>query len=208
MAEKEIERKVSTNILDLWDMSKDALSEIIVSNPSLRGFLFGYVSEYKLRKWWFSGDNVADVRKHDDHSRKNKGDLVFNYKGVEVKVEAKSLQTNSITTINGTHKGKFQCDASDCREVMLPNGQRVKTTCLVVDEFDLLAVNLFQFENKWQFAFARNQDLPRSTSNKYTPTQRKYLLATLMDMTLPLQPPFEAEPFRLLDEIAKEKKKG
>jgi len=29
-----------------------------------------------------------------------------------------------------------------------------------------------------------------------------------MDMTLPLQPPFEAEPFRLLDEIAKEKKKG
>jgi hypothetical protein len=73
---------------------------------------------------------------------------------------------------------------------------------------DLLAVNLFEFEQEWRFAFAKNRDLPRSRSSKYTPRQQKYLLATLMEITWPLKPPFQSEPFQLLDEIALEKAKG
>ena len=41
--------------------------------------------------------------------------------------------------------------------------------------------------------------------DKYTREQREQILATLMDVTWPLKPPFEPEPFRLLDEIVKEK---
>ncbi len=61
----------------------------------------------------------------------------------------------------------FQCDASDKRLVKLPSGQEIETTCLVVGGFDLLAVNIFQFANQWKFAFAKNADLPRTTSRKY-----------------------------------------
>ncbi|MBI4673225.1 MAG: hypothetical protein HY741_16355 [Chloroflexi bacterium] len=87
-----------------------------------------------------------------------------------------------------------------------PNSNVVETTCLLVGEFDLIAVNLFAFGNGWKFAFAKNQDLPRTTSTKYSPQDQKYLLATQMEITLPLEPPFEAEPLRLLDEIVSKKK--
>jgi len=97
----------------------------------------------------------------------------------------------------------LQCDASDRRSIRLPNGDVLETTCLVVSEFDLLAVNLFALENKWRFAFARNEDLPHATYRGYIEEQRQYLLATLMTVTWPLQPPFGAEPFRLLENIVR-----
>jgi hypothetical protein len=103
--------------------------------------------------------------------------------------------------------GNFQCDASDSRSITLPNGERLKTTCLLVGEFDILAVNLFAFRGQWDFAFAYNRDLPRSTHRGYTPKQRKHLLATTMPITWPVQPPFLADPFALLDGLVKERAK-
>jgi hypothetical protein len=76
---------------------------------------------------------------------------------------------------------------------------------LLVGGFDLLAVNLFEFGQEWRFAFAKNSDLPRTTSSKYTPEQRKFLLATSVRITWPLQPPFYEDPFTVLDIIAAEK---
>lgn len=192
-------------VLDRWRLTVDELDEIVSANPSLRGFMFGYVSEYKLRKMWFSDERISNLVKYDNHDRSRKGDLSFIYKGVPVTVEVKSLQTRSIRKAGNEYTGKFQCDASDRRQVTLPNRQKIETTCLVIDEFDLLAVNIFEFEQEWRFAFAKNKDLPRSRFAKYTAQQRKYLLATLMDVTWPLKPPFQSEPFRLLDEIASEK---
>jgi hypothetical protein len=196
---------VRPNILDQWQISSAELAEIIAANPSMRGLVFGYVAEFKLRKMWFSGKAVENATKYDDHDRGRKSDLVFRYKDCEITVESKSLQTASILPTLEGFRGKFQCDASDRRAVTLPDGSTLETTCLVVGQFDLLAVNLFAFENKWRFVFARNQDLPRSTFKKYTPTQRQSLLATLVTVTWPSQAPFEEEPFRLLDVIAKEK---
>ena len=43
-------------------------------------------------------------------------------------------------------KGKAQVDASDRREVVLPDNSRVTTTCLLKGEFDILAINVFAFE--------------------------------------------------------------
>jgi len=70
-----------------------------------------------------------------------------------------------------------------------------------VGEFDLLAVNLFDFGEQWRFAFAKNADLPRSPSKKYTPEQRAYVLQTTPKISWPLKPPFRDEPFSLLDEM-------
>lgn len=195
-------------VLERWKVAPEELDEIITRSPSLRGFIFGYVSEYKLRKLWFSDDRIINLHKSDNHDRAKKGDLTFAYNGVEITVEVKSLQTHSIRQFAGGFTGKFQCDASDRREVVLPDGQRIETTCLVVGEFDLLAVNLFEFQQEWCFAFAKSSDLPRSRLARYTPAQREQLLATLVEVTWPLKPPFEPEPFGLLDEIVREKSKA
>lgn len=184
-----------------WEITPSELEELMQANPSLRGMTFGYIAEYKLRKLWFSDARVIESYKPDDHLRSKKGDLAFQYRGREIKVEVKSLQTNSIRRKENLLSGKFQCDASDRRRIKLPNLNIVETTCLVVGEFDLVAVNLFAFNNGWQFAFAKNQDLPRTTSAKYSLQDQPFLLATQMEITLPLQLSFEAAPFRLLDEI-------
>ncbi len=153
-----------------------------------------------------SDNRVAEIIQVNNHDRSTKGDLILTYKGTDVSVQVKSLQTASVKRTDAGYIGKFQCDASDRRRVFPPNGREMETTCLVIGGFDLLAVNLFEFGQEWKFAFARNEDLPRSTYKKYTPEQRQYLLATLITVTWPLQPPFEAEPYRLLEEIVKKKK--
>lgn len=192
-------------VLERWKIAFAELDEIVSAYPSLRGFLFGYVSEHKLRQMWFSDERTNEVRKYDNHFRAKKGDISFQFDGVEISVEAKSLQTNSIRTTNDGLLGRVQCDASDRRPAILPNGQTVETTCLVVGEFDLLAVCLFEFVNEWVFAFAKNSDLPRTRSKKYTPEQQAYLLASLVEITWHLKSPFRLEPFALIEEIAREK---
>ncbi len=195
------------SVLEHWKVAPEELDDILLERPSLRGFLFGYVAEYKLRKLWFSGPAFTDVRRPNNHDRARKCDLAFTYKGAPITVEVKSLQATSIRRDGERLIGKFQCDASDRRKVTLPNGDSLQTTCLVVGEFDLLAVNLFEFNHQWRFAFAKNSDLPRSKYPGYSPEQRQYLLATLMEISWPIAPPFELEPYRLLDEIASEKRR-
>ncbi len=195
------------SLLEQWQITMEELNEIISANPSLRGFLLGYVAEHKLRKLLLADERVCNLIKYDNHDRRRKGDISFFYQGVEISVEVKSLQTGSVRETGvGYYVGRFQCDASDRRRVMLPNGNEIDTTCLLLGEFDLLAVNLFDFLGKWHFAFARNKDLPRSRYRGYTEEQRQYLLATLMEVTWPLSFPFREEPFGLLDEIVREKK--
>jgi hypothetical protein len=188
-------------ILDRWQINAAELTEVIDANPSLRGIMLGYLAEAKLRHMWFDGPEIEKWIKHDDHDRMKKGDLVIAYKGRDFIVEVKSLQTNTIRQEAGVWSGKVQCDASDRRTVTLPNGQRIETTCLVVGEFDLLAVNLFAFENEWRFVFAKNGDLPRSRYKKYSENQQRHLLATLVSVTWPPEAPFRDEPFSLLDEM-------
>ncbi len=197
--------KINQTILDRWDITAEELTEIVSSNPSMRGLMLGYIAEYKLRKMWFEDERIENLTKYDDHDRKRTGDIAFFYKRVPIKVESKSLQAATIRKVDDVYTGKFQCDASDRREVILPNGERLITTCLVVGQFDILAVNLFEFEQKWRFVFARNRDLPRSKYRGYTSEQQQYLLSTLMDVTWPPQPPFVDSPFPLLDEIARER---
>lgn len=109
--------------------------------------------------------------------------------------------------LKGIYRGACQCDASDRREVTLPNGIMIQTTNLIVGEFDILAAGLFAFRGKWDFTFALNRDLPRSTHEKYPPKVRKHLLATLIPVTWPLRPPFVSDPFTLLDRLVAERQR-
>jgi hypothetical protein len=196
---------MSRTILERWEISSEDLTDVIDANPSLRGIMLGYVAELKLRQMWFPAGEVDACLKPDDHDRLAKCDLVVTYKGERLCVEVKSVQTNSIRRSEGKITARFQCDASDRREVILPNGKRVTTTCLKTNDFDIVAVNLYAFEDKWRFAFARNCDLPRTTHKAYTAYQRKHLLASLMPITCPLEAPFREEPFGLFEEIITER---
>jgi hypothetical protein len=200
----------SKTLLELLDMSLDELTQLVRQNPSLYGMLLGYAAEMKLEKMWFAGRaGVSSIQKYDDHDRTRKGDRVVVYKGVPIKVECKSLQTSMIENLGkGRFRGKVQCDASDRRTIRLPDGSTVTTTCLRVGEFDILAANLFAFEKKWKFVFALNQDLPRTSYSKYTAKQQKYLLASLVPVSWPPEPPFHDEPFSLMDRIVRERGKA
>ena len=105
------------------------------------------------------------------------------------------------------YRGEVQCDASDRREVVLPNGMRVNTTSLVVGEFDLLAAGLFAFRNSWDFAFCLNRDLPRTESRNYPEEAHQFLLKTLVPVSWPIQAPFVSDPFILLDKLVSERSK-
>ncbi len=86
-------------VLKHWKLTVEELDEIVSANPSLRGFMFGYAGEYKLRKMWFLDERVSDLKKYDNHDRTKKGDLSFIHRGIEVSVEVKSLQTHSIRRV-------------------------------------------------------------------------------------------------------------
>lgn len=190
-----------SSILKRWGLTEQELTEIIQMNPSMRGLMLGYIAEYKLRKMYFSSPVFEKVHKADDHDRSRKGDLTVTYNDQDFRIECKSLQTNSIRQTDEGYEGKYQCDASDRRTVKLRGGKKIETTCLLVGEFDIIAVNLFSFEEKWRFAFALNEDLPRSTFRKYPPSIRQQLLATLMPISWPLKPPYIESPMPLLERL-------
>jgi hypothetical protein len=198
---------IEKSLLDRWKISEQELTIIVDENPSLRGFLLGYVGEYKLRGLLLANPQVTSLMKPDDHDRRkgSKNDIIIEYRSRLFTVEVKSLQTNSIRLLaDGTQVGKVQVDASDRRMVTLSDGTKLATTCLLCGEFDLLAMNLFQFRQKWDFAFILNRHLPKSTSKKYTETQRQDLLATIVSVTWPVSPPYSLNPFHLLDALIDE----
>jgi hypothetical protein len=191
-----------SNILEKWGISVEELSKAILENGSLRGMVFGYVAEIKLRELLEANSDVSFVTKDNDHNRKQKGDLRIVFKGHEFVLESKSLQTNSIKQFpDGSWRGKTQVDGSDRRTVKFADGSSLETTLLLLGEFDVLAVNCFAFENCWFWLFARNYDLPHSSFSRYTPTQQAGLLASLVEVTKPAKGIFTTDLFGLLDSM-------
>jgi hypothetical protein len=86
-------------ILEEWDIDSEYFTAVVRENPSLRGMILGYIAERKLRDIFVNSGKTENHRKDDDHDRSKKGDLTLNYKGEEIVIEVKSLQTNSIKII-------------------------------------------------------------------------------------------------------------
>lgn len=195
-------------ILDRWGISAQTLTSLVDENPSLRGIMLGYVAEHKFREIIDRHPHVSESKKFDDHDRTRKSDRVLVYKGEEFSVEVKSLQTNSIKQEDGVWKGRAQVDGSDRRIVKFLDGTELNTTLLLRGQFDILAVNCFAFERRWNFAFALNRDLPTSTFRKYKEAQRGQLIASLVPVTWPPEPPFVVDPFPLVVRLYAERKRG
>jgi hypothetical protein len=196
------------SILERWGITEKELTELVDQNPSLRGIFLGYVAEKKFHDSFLDNPHITEAAKDDDHDRKRKGDRRIIYKGESFIIEVKSLQSNLVKNLGGdTWIGKSQVDASDSREVSFPDKSKLKTTCLLRGEFDLLAVNCFAFGENWRFAFALNGELPENTYKKYSDYQRSHLLPTLITVEWPLQKPFSDNPFSLLDKLIKQRKK-
>lgn len=201
---------MTETILERWHLTADELTKIVDLNPSLRGIMIGYVAEFQVQKILLDEPRISNIHKFDDHDRSKgkKNDVCFTYKEHDFTIEVKSLQTDKVRKVEGGYTGTFQCDASDNRPITLPNGDTIKTTCLEIGGFDIVAVNLFAFRNQWEFGFALNRDLPRSPYKGYTIEQRQYLLASSMKISLPLQPPFVSDPTLLLDRLVEELEAG
>jgi len=86
----------NTSILEDWDIDESYFTNVVRDNPSLRGMILGYIAERKLKDLFVSSGKTTRHRKDDDHDRSKKGDLTLDYKGEEIVIEVKSLQTNSI----------------------------------------------------------------------------------------------------------------
>lgn len=193
-------------IIEDWGLTVDDLNSILSERPSARGPLIGFIAEYKLQRTVFSDSRIHKLRRYDDHDRSRPADFSFEYQGQKITVEVKSLQTKSVRSTNGGYTGRCQVDASDKREIMLPDGSKLETTCLLPGKFDILAVNLFEFGHEWRFAFIRNHDLPRSKHYGYTDYQRENMLATTVNLAWPVETPFTTDPFPLLKDIVRERK--
>lgn len=71
------------NLLERWEITIEELTELVDKNPSMRGYLMGYIAEHKMRIQFFGDERIKNARKDDDHDRRKKGDLTFEYRGLE-----------------------------------------------------------------------------------------------------------------------------
>lgn len=189
------------SILEELGLTVTDLTVLIYENPSLRGMVVGYAAERKLQDYLQSRDDITYIGKPDDHDRQNKGDHVIGYRGRQFTIEIKSLQTRMVTKGGDIWRGRAQVDASDRRTVILADGSTLETTLLTVGEFDVLAVNCFAFGQGWNFVFAKNEDLPRSRYRNYTDEVRRQLIASLVSVSWPPEPPFTDNLLTVLDDL-------
>lgn len=176
-----------------WNAAKREFNEVFNRNPSLMGMMKGYMAEEKLKTMYLEDyPRVENLFSPDDHDRDLKGDWRFDWDGEEhIIVEVKCLQSNYVEsrkTPEGETRwgGKYQCDASDSREIELEHGESVGTTLLEVGEFDILAVGIFEFGGNWEFVFAKNEDLPRTTYHDYPEEVQDRLIKGMHDIEYPL----------------------
>ncbi len=190
------------NILNEWELTVDTLVDLLDENPSLRGVLFWYVAERKLKETMTSFPGVSYVGKPDDHgSSRKKWDFRIAYRGREFRVVSKPLQSKSIRRDKNKSgwRGRCQLDAGDRRAVALPSGRELDTTLLPRGEFDILAVNCYAVEREWKFLFARNSELPHPTHRMHSLEARRNLIASSVPVSLPPKPPFHDNLKKLLD---------
>jgi hypothetical protein len=203
MASKRSLHSVLANITDphRWTDPETVLK--VLAEPSVRGMVYGNLAEIKLADWLArNGVPRRDQTRDDDHA-KTKSDRTITYRGRRYTIQVKSMQTLKIRELGpGRFGAVVQCDGSDKRRVILPNGHELETTCYVAGEFMVLATPLHPFTDKWNFAFRLNSTLARSSWGGYSPEDRQYLLKTLVPITWPLQEPWTTDLFRLLEDTA------
>jgi hypothetical protein len=148
----------------LSDFTSAELESLIEENPSLRGYIQGYLGELALKKQLLKIGGVTSVEKISDHHA-DKGDLRVIYNGRVVSVEVKSLKTTSVRpdVLNDTWQGTVLIKNTDKREIDVPGIGIINTSSLIKGEFDILAICCYAVSKKWEFLFIENRYLPEKS---------------------------------------------
>lgn len=151
----------------LSEFSKDQIETIVESNPLLRGYMQGYLAEVKLMEQLGQTAFVQDVHKIPDAS-KIKADIGFTYRGLDFRIECKSILTSSVRVdvLNETWEGRVQVKNTDSRSIdIMDSSNRYKSNLpksvvLPKGHFDILAISCYAVKGLWEFVFMENRHLP------------------------------------------------
>jgi len=218
------EENKSINYWDDLDLSVEEFNSIANDNQNFISTIVGYVSEKRLRERFLDNHpDVEEVWSPEDQDTSEKGDLAFTYKGEEIRVEVKSLQTRHIQKVESDTtqqnlqgdtaeeqiqwKGKTHIKGSnDPREIQ--HGDFEDTTValnLKKPGFDILAVCLFFFDYEWDFAFVCPEELKRSKKRGWPEEVREKYAVSKPKVTKPPMGDWTDDLFDLMDEILEER---
>lgn len=179
-------------ILD--DIPAEDLRLLIESNPSLRGYLQGYLAEYHLTNLIQSLPEVTSVEKIPD-SDKQKGDLNVTYRGRILTIECKSLLTSGKNLSDPDVVGKVSLKSPGTRSVTSPNGESHISTHLPKGTFDILAICTYNITGTWAFYFVQNRFLPEAED-------MPGMLATKLSVDLIETPGLTEDPRIMLEAVS------
>lgn len=150
----------------LSDFTEEEIEHVINENPSLRGYLQGYLAEVAFKKQLSRLEHVTEVIKIPDQSPE-KGDFKITYKGIPITIEVKSLLTKSIKadTLHDTWQGVVGIKNGDKRELEVEGYGVIRTMSLVRGGFDILAISCYAVSGKWDFVFMENEYIPPKDYN-------------------------------------------
>lgn len=152
--------KKMASILDGFNF--DDIEDILTENPYFRGYLQGYLAEFRLKDAIKNLPGVTSVTKIPDFENR-KGDLEVIYKDTPITIECKSIESNSVKEdpLHNSWVGTV-CIKNSGRREILHNDEPLMTTSLVKGAFDLLAVSCYAVNEQWNFLFMENRYLPES----------------------------------------------
>jgi len=136
------------------------IEELAEQNPSLRGYLHGYIAELFLKRHLESLHGISKVEKIPDRDSR-KGDFLVTYLNHTLTVEAKSLSSNDLRQdlLNDSWIGRVNLKKTGAGKI--PDTHE-RTTCLMRGEFDVLAICTFSLTKTWEFVFLENRYIPSS----------------------------------------------
>ena len=139
------------------------IQALMEENPSLRGYVQGYLAELMLKRNLIEKGIVAKIDKIPDRDAL-KGDLLLDYKGVPITIEVKSLATASVKEdiLNETWEGTVLVKNTDRKLREVEGIGTINATNLIKGEFDILAICCFAVTGQWDFAFMESRYLPES----------------------------------------------
>ena len=167
------------------------LASMMEDNPNLRGYIQGYVAEYRLRQHLEVIPGVTNIKKIPDNIG-IKGDYEFQWEGRRVSIELKSARSNAIK-FNLLEGGTEACfDVKRAADEIMEDG--IPTRNVIRGEFDILAICSFAMDNTWDFTFIHHRylegadDLPNRLKKRmsinldYAPCLHKDLTKVLTDL--------------------------
>lgn len=204
-----------TDYWNKWEMTVQDFNRA-VNNANCYSSIFGYIAQERFIQRWLEGHaKITVVTSPRDHDRRDQGDYIINYGGEELRLEVKSLKADTIVrpsneTLDGDEerlKAKFQIFASDRSKVYEYDGEEYQTVLYSIEDFtpDIIAVNMYRFDEEWEFGFVRPEDLPRTPAKKFPEGLREKLMKSQPEITKPLREPYRDNLYVLLDEIIEER---